>query len=114
MKVQEPPIFTASYDLARRIFQETMGFPKSQRFVIAQRLQNAALDVLQGVVSAYTKREKKASLEQASEALEQVRILIRLAHDLGFLPQKKADPIQQSVDEIGRMLGGWIKAEQKG
>jgi hypothetical protein len=35
---------------------------------------------------------------------------IRLTVDIKVLPMKKAVPIQERLDEIGRMLGGWIKS----
>jgi hypothetical protein len=32
------------------------------------------------------------------------------AVDIKVLPMKKAVPIQERLDEIGRMLGGWMKS----
>ena len=39
-----------------------------------------------------------------------LRMFIRLTVDIKVLPMKKAVPIQERLDEIGRMLGGWIKS----
>jgi|GEM_PF-3414003 len=49
-------------------------------------------------------------LDNASVKLNLLRVLIRLSHDTKTLDGKKYTTIQQQIDEIGRMLGGWIKS----
>ena len=46
---------------------------------------------------------------QMSEARERLRILIRLSKDLTYIDFKRYERLSLNVDEIGRMLGGWIK-----
>lgn len=53
---------------------------------------------------------KRTPLEQASVQLNLLRILIRLAKDTKAIDLKKYAHVQQIIDEIGRMLGGWIKS----
>jgi len=38
-----------------------------------------------------------------------LRVFIRLASDIQIIDEKKYIEIQSMIDEIGRILGGWIK-----
>ena len=44
-----------------------------------------------------------------SADLDMLRVFLRLAFDVKILDQKYV-AIQQALDEIGRMLGGWLKS----
>lgn len=48
----ESPIFVKSYELTRWLLAHTQKFPKSQRFVLAQRLEQAALDLIDALTAA--------------------------------------------------------------
>jgi hypothetical protein len=39
-----------------------------------------------------------------------LRVFLRLAHDTKTIDQKKYIALQAITDEIGRMLGGWLKS----
>ena len=56
-------------------------------------------------------REKKLPLlEKAIVSLDLLKILIRLAKDIQALDNKKYIQLEQSLLEIGRMLGGWKRS----
>jgi hypothetical protein len=54
-------------------------------------------------------RERAGSLAEASGRLDAVRIALRLSHQLGFLSHGGYELLSVRADEVGRMLGGWIK-----
>lgn len=60
--------------------------------------------------SQLTKIEKLPVLQNASIKLDVIKVLIRLCNDLKILDTKKYLILQTSIQEIGKMLGGWIKA----
>jgi len=39
-----------------------------------------------------------------------LRVFLRLTLDVKAINQKKYITLQQALDEIGRMLGGWMKS----
>ena len=55
-------------------------------------------------------REKMLSLKQASSNLNLLRVLLRLLKDIKAIDSKKYIAIENIIDEIGRMLGGWIRS----
>ncbi len=85
-------------------------FPRAQKFLLGDRLQTAALDVMERLIEAAYRRDKVAALEQANLGLEKLRFLFRLAFDLRYLDMRRYEFSARAINEIGRMVGGWRKA----
>jgi hypothetical protein len=107
--MEESPIFSKTYDLLQRLIPRTLEFPKSQRFVMALRVQQTVLNFYELLVQAGKGRDQAAALGQADVALEQLRLYLRLCKDLGLLGPRQYEYSVRSTDEIGRLLGGWLK-----
>lgn len=106
----EPPrIVLAAYDLLRELHPAIRGFPKSQQFLLGQRIQESALDLLMALVAANRRRRKRPLLEEADVELEKLRFLLRLANDLQFMSEKRYLGFAEQATELGRMLGGWLR-----
>lgn len=113
MSFEPSPIFVKVYDLLAWLIPLTQQFPKSQRFVMAQRLQDAALDLHELLVAAgKTQRaERRRLLVQADIRLEQLRLHWRLCRTLALVEPGRYEHGARLIDEVGRLLGGWIGAE---
>jgi len=83
-------------------------FPKTQRFVLGQRVENKTLDLIHSMIVANAERDKSVNLKQASVELDELRILIRLSKDLHFVNIKQYGVAAEKMNEIGRLLSGWI------
>ena len=110
MKTDEAPLYIHAYDLAKWLIRRGQRFPKSQRFVLALRIQNCALDLLDDVVLALVERDgRSARLHAADRSLTRLRLYLRLAHDLELLSDRQRDDSSRATGELGRMLGGWLR-----
>jgi hypothetical protein len=49
-------------------------------------------------------------LAQANLGIEKLRFLFRLATGLRLLDTRRYEHAARSLDEIGRLIGGWLKA----
>jgi len=58
----------------------------------------------------YTKNPA-AKIREANLLLTKLRLLLRLAHTLAFLPHKQYEHASRKIDEVGRMIGAWGKAD---
>lgn len=110
----EIPILKKSYDLYRNFHEFRRAIPKQDRYTIWERSENAMLDMLEHILEAgYAKQsDKYLFLEKGSVKLNLFRFLVRLMKDSGSLDSKRYLVIQASIDEIGRMLGGWIRSQR--
>ena len=86
--------------------------PKAERFTLYERCENAILDMVEAILEAgYSKNaQKSVILERASVKLNVVRFFIRLLKETRSIDIKKYVKLQEMIDEIGRMLGGWIRS----
>ena len=70
------------------------------------------LEIIEGILEAsqQTKIDKLPTLEKISIRLNFLRVLIRLMKDIKSISIKKYASFEEATDEIGRMLGGWIRS----
>lgn len=106
------PIFKKSYDLYKTLYEYRKVVPKKDRFTVFERCEQAMLDVLEAIIlaSGQRKEEKTSTLDNAGLKLNVLRVFIRLLKDIKAIDTKKYVRLESMVDEIGRMLGGWIKS----
>ncbi len=113
MKPNDLPIFTRWYAFLEWLLPVTEGFPKRVRFTFSDRINNLALDIMENLIEARYSSQKQAILQQANLRLEKLRILLRLAHKLRYLDYKRYEYGMKSINEVGKMLGGWIKQQNQ-
>src|SRR3989344_1034277 len=106
------PIFKKTYDLYKTFYSYRNLVPKQDRYTIWQRADSFLLDVLEGILAASqtAKAEKLPILEKTSLKLNFLRIFIRLMKETKAIDGKKYIALETAIDEIGRMLGGWIRS----
>ncbi len=85
-------------------------FPRRQKFLLGDRIQATALDVLERLVEATYSKGRSPLLAQANLGVEKLRFLFRLALDLRYLDLRRYEHAARSLDEVGRRIGGWRKA----
>ena len=93
------------------VLDHTARFPKAVRFTFASRIDSAALDILEQLVEArYAAASRKQGLvQQVDGALARLRVLLRLSHTRGYLSHGGYEQLARTLDEVGRMVGGWRK-----
>jgi hypothetical protein len=99
-------------------------FPRYEKFALANRIRNTAYEVFDLITESQKRYTKKTTLTALDIAHEQLRMQILLAHELGYFGysdgRRKEEgaagdqgaprylAISRGVDELGRMIGGWI------
>jgi hypothetical protein len=106
----QSPIFVKTYDFLLWLVPLTLKFPKSQRFLLAERLSRMALDFYDLILDAVLEPEGQAErLSAADKLLTKIRLYLRLSYDLHCISQGQFEHAARRVDEIGRLMGGWQK-----
>ncbi len=109
MKDKEMLIIKKGYDFSKWLLNHTGKFPKSYRFSIASKLENAILDFIEMTTVANMRRDKRPLLKRADEALARIRLLFRLSYEMRFINIKSYEYGSLQLVELGKLLGGWIK-----
>lgn len=109
------PIFKKAYSLYKEFYSIRSSVSKQDRYTIYLRCENVILDVIEAILKAgrENKIEKLPTLESGSVKLNLLRVLIRLLKDIKAINIKKYSVLEEHIDEIGRMLGGWIKSTKE-
>lgn len=102
-------IFVKFYDLIGYLHREISGFPKSEKPVLGRRIYDSLLQFLEHIITANEETIKIQYLKKASVELEKLWIFTRLTCDFHLISVNKYGIICKKIDEVGRMLGGWIK-----
>jgi four helix bundle protein len=109
------PIFVRTFDLLIWLVRVTKHFPSIYRHTVTQRLLNAAFDLSERLEEANFRKgsSRLERLDRADEALQQVRLYLRLVARLEWLSKGQYLHAARMTTEIGRLLGGWRKSVHK-
>ena len=105
------PIFIKWMDFVKWLLVTTDGFPKKTRFTFSDRVTNLAFEIIEDLVEARYSKNKGYALKRINMNLEKLRIFIRLCYECRFLSKKSYEYAAYSINEVGKMLGGWIKQQ---
>lgn len=108
------PIINKSYEAYKAIVSINNSLEKRWRFSLGASLENSILNFLEQCIMAKNapKSFKASYLIKASSQLEVATLKLRLFLELGLANETKIFQMQGILSEIGRMLGGWLKAAQ--
>ena len=101
-------IFQKTYDFLLWINPAINKFPKNQKFVLGQKTELKILELMHSMILANNASEKSEHMKQAGVELDELRVLIRLAKDLRYISIKKYETAAEKMNEIGRLLTGWM------
>ena len=107
---QELIVITKTYDLILWSCNHTSKFPRNHRFVLGERIERNLYNLLETLIQAKYTRARQRLLEQANLTLEVLRFQMRLARDLQCLKVNSYGFASRAIDEIGRMVGGWVRS----
>jgi hypothetical protein len=100
-------------------------FPSHEKHGLALRIRNTAYEMYDYIIEAQKRYHKKTTLNNLDIKHAQLRMQVRLAEKLGYFGHPKAEnkssealnikrylAISIKIDEIGKIIGGWIKLAQ--
>jgi hypothetical protein len=105
------PAVEAMYRFLLWLVPAVEKFPRAQKFLLGDRIQATALDALERLIEVTYSRTRRPLLAQANLGVEELRFLFRLAYDLQHLDLRRYEFAARALDEIGRLIGGWKKAD---
>jgi hypothetical protein len=84
-KAEEMIVITRTYDLILWSCHHTSKFPRNHRFVLGERIERNLYGLLETLIAAKYRRDRRQLLEEANLSLEILRFQMRLAKDLQCL-----------------------------
>ncbi|HSX40045.1 MAG TPA: diversity-generating retroelement protein Avd [Candidatus Saccharimonadales bacterium] len=105
------PIFAKLYEFYKELYQILKIFPQKDRYSLGQKIETVILQVFELLFSVNQAgpSKKVEILTSVNAKLDLAKILIRLAKDNKCLDIKKYLRLQEQLQEIGKMAGGWLR-----
>ena len=89
------------------------AYPKYERFVLAADIKRCMDQAMERTIEANKKYYKKTTLQELDVEIDKLRKYVRLSYRLKYIDFKKYKQWSEKVNEIGRMLGGWMASTKK-
>lgn len=114
-------------ELAKLLNVYLNHFPRHEKYALANRIRNSAYQIYDLMTEGQKRYHKKTTLTNLDIAHEQLRMQLHLANELGYfrfkdgkhtdqapeaLAARRYAAISRRIDELGRMIGGWIQADR--
>lgn len=108
------PIINKTYEIYKELVVLNHKLEKRWRYSLGLSAENTVLELLEQLIIAGSapKASKVPYLLRANAGLEILRLKLRLLLELKLANETKIFQLQAKLAEIGRMLGGWLKAAQ--
>ena len=106
------PALESAYQLLLWLTPTVEKFPRGFKFTLGDRTMATTIEALDHLIAATYSRDRVARLSAANLALERLRFFMRLASDLRIIDLRRYEHAARLIDETGRLIGGWIKADR--
>ncbi len=113
--MKESPLFVKTFDCLKWVVARTESFPRSQRFLLAKRINDAIFDFYERISEAAVIKgaSELGRLREADARLQHLTHYLRLAMELQYLSFQQYNHASVQLHELGRLLGAWIKKVEK-
>ncbi len=98
-------------------------FPRHEKYGLCQQIREAAYDVYGLMIEGHRKYQNKTTLTKLDIRHEQLRMFVNLAFEMGYYDyddhkrdrspveaQRRYTALSILVNELGAMIGGWIRS----
>ena len=106
-------VWKLARELVLRIYQQTAGFPDSERYGLTVQLRRASISVISNIAEGSGRqgdREHVRFLKIARGSVCEVESQLLVSHDLGYLKPEAWALLDEECQKISRMLNGLIRS----
>lgn len=104
------PVYKASYDLLLEIFLFARNFTKEYKYTVGESLKKETIELITLIYRANSRTDKEATIQEAREKIEVIRLFIRLMKDLRQISVKRFVQVNLKVENVSKQLSGWQKS----
>ncbi|TDX58942.1 four helix bundle protein [Orenia marismortui] len=106
-------LWQEAHKLVLEIYQITANFPKEERYGLTDQFRRAVVSIPNNIVEGKGRKTNKELLKFAyisRGSLEEVKYLLILSKDLGYIEDKSYNHLFKQTNLIGKLLNGFINA----
>jgi len=86
-------------------------FSKTSRYTLGEKIDSLLIEIMESTLlaSQFYKTQKIPYVRQAIMKLDLLKFFLQIAWEIKALDNKKYIVLSEKLNEIGKMLGGWLK-----
>ncbi len=104
------PIYKDSYRLLLLLYQLTRNFNREYKYTLGQEMKTTGMQMVQNIFRANSAQDKTEPLLRLSDALELLKLELRLCVDMRLITPVQQAQVWELIDSISKQLSGWRKA----
>jgi len=105
-------VWKKSIDLVERIYEVTQSFPKQEIYGLTSQIRRAAVSISSNISEGCGRRTSKDFVQflyNAFGSIKEVECQLIIASRLKYIDKNVFDDISNELNDIGKMLRGFIK-----
>ena len=112
MKRELPPIAKAARRVLMVIEEAVTRFPRRHKYTLGADLRRESMQVCRCVHRAWRERGRQLTrVHELATALDDLKVSLQLGKDINaFGSFEEFEAIARIVSDLGRQVGGWLKA----
>ena len=108
--LQELKIKQKCEDMIVYAYKALRQYPRAEKYGLVSDTKKAMYELLRLIIICNKKYYKKTTMQEVDTQLDIIRSFVRMAFNMQYISFKKYEVWIAKLDEIGRMIGGWVKA----
>lgn len=111
--VEDMDVFKKAHRITIELYEITKTFPQDERFALVSQIRRAAYSIPSNLMEGGHRLNKKEYRQFAGiskGSVGELKYLLLLSKDIGYISENKYLNLYESVEEISKMLGGLIKS----
>lgn len=107
------PVYKESYDLLLELYQVSKNLSRDHRYTIGERMKGRIMDLMVCIYHANStqdKEEKTGHITRAREYVVEIKLYVRLLHDLQQISVKRVAAMTEKTESISKQLTAWAKS----
>jgi four helix bundle protein len=104
-------LWQKAMDLASLVYLASLELPKTELFGLTSQLRRAGTSIPSNIAEGSARRSTKESLyflHVARGSMAELETQVLLAHKIGYFSEIRALELQESIDDVGRILSAVI------
>jgi four helix bundle protein len=109
-------VWKKAHNIVLNIYNLLEKFPKEEKYRIIDQLVRAVVSIPTNIAEGfgrYTSKDYVHFLIIARGSVSEVKYLVLLSKDLGYITNIEYDELKKELDDIGKMINGLINSLRK-
>lgn len=115
-KNESAPLYIKIFQMTKYLHRAVKNFPREYKYDLGKEIQNLAWKCLDEFlkINSLPNNEKYSKVKVLSDLFDQLKVRVRMGHDLGLITEKQFIHLQSGhIQGIGEMIGGWLEWARK-